>query len=92
MKYTQVKSKACLIVVHMRAHTCTRSDVLTKVDVQQRCVGSFHQDLLRRAVESLVHVVHPVSHHGLDPLHIVLKITRYCKDDNLMFLEMFFSV
>ncbi len=59
--------------MHMHAQTCTHGDALTKVDVKKCCVGSFHQDLLRRTVKSLVHVVHPVSHHGLDPLHIVLK-------------------
>lgn len=51
-------------------------DIRTKVDVQEGCVGSLHQDLLGRTMESLIHEVHAVPHHGLDLLRVVLKPTQ----------------
>lgn len=50
-----------------------RKDIRTKVDVQEGCVGSLHQDLLRRTMKSLIHEVHAVPHHGLDLLRVALK-------------------
>ena len=61
-------------------HTHTHGEVLTEVYVQQRCVGSFHQNLLRRTMKSLVHVVNPVSHHGLDLLHVILQNNNNIQD------------
>lgn len=57
-----------------KTHTCT--DIRTKVDVQEGCVGPLHQDLLRRTMKSLIHEVHAVPHHGLDLLRVVLKPTQ----------------
>lgn len=51
-------------------------DIRTKVDVQEGCVGSLHQDLLGRTMESFIHEVHAVPHHGLDLLRVVLKPTQ----------------
>lgn len=47
--------------------------VLTKVDVQERSVGSLHQDLLTGPSQSFVHEVHTVSHQRAQSLSIPLK-------------------
>lgn len=56
--------------------TCRCKGIRTKVNVQEGCIGSLHQDLLRRTVKSLIHEVHPIPHHGLDLLCKGLKPTQ----------------
>lgn len=46
--------------------------MLTEVDVQERSVGSLHQDLLTGPSQSFVHEVHTISHQRAQSLSITL--------------------
>lgn len=47
----------------------------TEVDVQEGCVGTFHEDILGGAMQRLVHEVDAVPHHGPDALGKALRGT-----------------
>lgn len=47
--------------------------VLTKVNIQEGCIGSLHQNLLTGPSEGLVHEVHPIGDKGPQPLSIHLE-------------------
>lgn len=49
---------------------------LTEINVEQGGVGAFHQDLLGRAMESLIHEVDTISDHGSDALSKTLRGPR----------------
>lgn len=50
---------------------------LTKINVEQGRVGTFHQDLLGGTMQGLIHEVDTISNHGSDPLSKALK--EQCK-------------
>ena len=45
----------------------------TEVNVKEGCVGTLHEDLLRGAVERLIHEINAISDHGADPLGEALE-------------------
>lgn len=49
------------------------SGALTKIDVEQGRVGTFHQDLLGGTMQGLIHEVDTISNHGSDPLSKALR-------------------
>lgn len=61
-----------------RVYLSCRLKRLTKVNVQQGSIGTFHQYLFRCTVQSLVHEEHAISYHGFYPFHICLREIKYC--------------